>query len=62
MDKKKKINIVVIFPTVITVIIMCGLLYFVLQSASTTAASMDKPDTIHDAYQRVEATIHEEYP
>ncbi len=56
MNKKKKINIVVIVPTIVTVIIAAALIYFVLQVGSVSSG----PDHgVHDelpgSYQRVDA-------
>ncbi|MCB9988673.1 MAG: hypothetical protein H6868_04970 [Rhodospirillales bacterium] len=55
MDKKKKLNVVVIFPVVVTVVLVCGLLYGVLQMAATPADGTD--DTVTGVYERVEAEI-----
>ncbi len=66
MNKKKKINVVVIFPVVVTVVLICGILYGVLQAASTPAPGTVGVEDIPAAYERVEADVHkhvmEEYP
>ncbi len=51
MDKKQKIRVVVIFPTLIVVVILSAVVYFVLQAGAVT--SVEPSAAAHEAMTHV---------